>query len=49
VEIKSDKSDKNQASILPILCKVFGPTFLFGAFLKLINDLMTFVSPQILK
>lgn len=29
--------------------RVFGPTFLFGASLKLIQDLLTFVSPQLLR
>lgn len=37
------------ASILMPLCKAFGPTFVFGAFLKFLNDILTFVSPQILK
>lgn len=37
------------ASILPALCKAFGSTFVFGAFLKLFQDLLSFVSPQILK
>ncbi|XP_011343424.1 multidrug resistance-associated protein 1 isoform X3 [Ooceraea biroi] len=40
---------KRIASILPPICKAFGTTFLFGAFLKLIQDIMTFISPQILK
>ncbi|XP_011637000.1 multidrug resistance-associated protein 1 isoform X7 [Pogonomyrmex barbatus] len=40
---------KKIASILPPICKAFGATFLFGAFLKLIQDVMTFISPQILK
>lgn len=34
---------------MPAICKSFGPTFLFGAFLKLIQDLLAFVSPQLLK
>lgn len=38
-----------QASILPALCKAFGPTFLFGSLLKLSQDILTFVSPQILR
>ncbi|XP_033224446.1 multidrug resistance-associated protein 1 isoform X4 [Belonocnema kinseyi] len=42
-------SKKKTASILPPLCKAFGPTFLFGALLKLIQDIMTFVSPMILE
>jgi ATP-binding cassette subfamily C (CFTR/MRP) protein 1 len=40
---------KSQASILPALCKAFGPIFLFGSCLKLAQDLLTFVSPQVLK
>uniref|UniRef100_A0A8D8XGU9 ABC-type glutathione-S-conjugate transporter n=2 Tax=Cacopsylla melanoneura TaxID=428564 RepID=A0A8D8XGU9_9HEMI len=45
-----DKSKKPppQASIITALCKTFGPTFVFGSSLKLIQDLLTFVSPQIL-
>jgi ATP-binding cassette, subfamily C (CFTR/MRP), member 1 len=34
---------------LPALCKAFGPTFIFGAFLKLGQDLLTFASPQVLR
>lgn len=45
---KSDQSEL-QASILPGLIKSFGSTFMFGAFLKLVNDALTFASPQILK
>ncbi|XP_046591581.1 multidrug resistance-associated protein 1 isoform X8 [Neodiprion lecontei] len=40
---------KKIASILPALCKAFGPTFLFGSLLKLSQDILTFASPQILK
>ncbi|XP_044754614.1 multidrug resistance-associated protein 1 isoform X1 [Coccinella septempunctata] len=40
--------NKKEASILPVLVKSFGSTFFFGAFLKLIQDLLSFVSPQIL-
>ncbi|KAK3909098.1 Multidrug resistance-associated protein 1 [Frankliniella fusca] len=43
------KQPLKQASVLPALCKAFGPTFLFVALLKLVVDLLTFVSPQILK
>ncbi|KAG8311145.1 Canalicular multispecific organic anion transporter 1 [Homalodisca vitripennis] len=43
------RSRNRPASILMPLCKAFGGTFLFGSFLKLIQDLLTFVSPQILK
>ncbi|XP_021917145.1 multidrug resistance-associated protein 1 isoform X2 [Zootermopsis nevadensis] len=40
---------KQQASVLPALCRAFGPTLLFGSFLKLVQDIMIFISPQILK
>jgi len=40
---------ENEASILPALCKSFGRTFLFGTFLKVIEDCLVFVSPQVLK
>lgn len=36
------------ASVLPAIFKTFGPMFLFGSMLKLVQDLLTFVSPQIL-
>ncbi|KAL0104453.1 hypothetical protein PUN28_017289 [Cardiocondyla obscurior] len=45
----NDGRKKKVASILPPICKAFGATFMFGAFLKLIQDVMTFISPQILK
>lgn len=38
-----------QASILPVLFKAFGPSFLFGSTLKLSSDLFLFISPQILR
>lgn len=47
--VKPRLADKKIASILPALCKAFGPTFLFGAMLKLAQDVLTFMSPQILK
>lgn len=37
------------ASILPAIARAFGPTFLFGAILKLVNDCLTFVNPKILE
>lgn len=45
---KSSQQQK-QASILPAICKAFGPIFLFGSALKLAQDVMTFVSPQVLR
>lgn len=34
---------------MPAICITFGPTFLFGVILKFIQDILTFVSPQILR
>ena len=36
-------------SVLPALCKAFGGQFLLGACLKVVQDMLQFVSPQILK
>ncbi|KAI8422379.1 hypothetical protein MSG28_006239 [Choristoneura fumiferana] len=43
------ESERKPASILPALCLAFGPQFFFGSILKLVNDLLMFVSPQLLK
>ncbi|XP_041981791.1 multidrug resistance-associated protein 1 isoform X4 [Aricia agestis] len=43
------ESERKPASILPALCMAFGGQFLFGAFMKLINDCFMFISPQLLK
>uniref|UniRef100_T1H0W7 ABC transmembrane type-1 domain-containing protein n=1 Tax=Megaselia scalaris TaxID=36166 RepID=T1H0W7_MEGSC len=40
---------KKQSSVLPAICKSFAGIFLFGAFLELIKDILTFASPEILK
>ncbi|KOB77962.1 ATP-binding cassette sub-family C member 1 [Operophtera brumata] len=48
VNFKPDE-EKKPASILPALCLAFGGQFLFGALLKLINDCLMFLSPQLLK
>nr|XP_029724825.1 multidrug resistance-associated protein 1-like isoform X4 [Aedes albopictus] len=48
VDFKTIKT-KKIASILPALIKAFGPTFAFGSFLKLGQDILTFASPQILR
>ncbi|XP_055852910.1 multidrug resistance-associated protein 1 isoform X2 [Episyrphus balteatus] len=39
---------KGFASIMPPIVKSFGGIFLFGSFLKLVSDMLTFASPQIL-
>ncbi|KAK7866925.1 hypothetical protein R5R35_001662 [Gryllus longicercus] len=49
VDLVGKRSKKTQASVLPAVCKAFGATFLFGSLLKLVQDLLTFASPQILK
>ncbi|KRT79870.1 ABC transporter ATP-binding protein [Oryctes borbonicus] len=49
VDFVENTPKKKQASILPALVKTFGPMFLFGAFLKLVQDILTFVSPQVLR
>nr|XP_021201313.2 multidrug resistance-associated protein 1 isoform X4 [Helicoverpa armigera] len=43
------ESEKKPASILPALCLAFGGQFLFGSMLKLFNDVLMFLSPQLLK
>ncbi|XP_049867758.1 multidrug resistance-associated protein 1 isoform X3 [Pectinophora gossypiella] len=43
------ESERKPASILPALCLAFGGQFFFGALLKLINDVLMFLSPQLLK
>ncbi|XP_063605857.1 multidrug resistance-associated protein 1-like [Penaeus indicus] len=49
VELKGVGKDKKEyVSILPTMIRTFGPTFLFGASLKLFHDCLQFVSPQIL-
>lgn len=42
-------ASKKKASILPVICKAFGPAFIVGTILKLIDDLLIFLSPQILR
>lgn len=39
----------NTISILTTLCKVFGRAFIFGFILKLAQDLLAFVPPQLLR
>ncbi|KAG8225955.1 hypothetical protein J437_LFUL006184, partial [Ladona fulva] len=45
---KGRRRKKKEASILPAICKAFGSTFVFGASLKMIQDILTFIRPQIL-
>ncbi|CAH1122634.1 unnamed protein product [Ceutorhynchus assimilis] len=47
-QIEFIQSKKKEASVLPALLKSFGAMFLFGSSLKFVQDVMMFVSPQIL-
>lgn len=49
VSFKPSTSQKKIVSVLPALCKTFAPEFLLGSLLKLMQDLLAFVSPQILR
>ncbi|XP_066905610.1 multidrug resistance-associated protein 1 [Halyomorpha halys] len=42
-------SMKKPLSILPVLCKSFGASYLVGASFKLMQDILTFTNPQLLK
>ncbi|XP_042226170.1 multidrug resistance-associated protein 1-like isoform X1 [Homarus americanus] len=49
VEITGTAGNKEHyLSILPTMVRMFAPSFLMGAFLKLIHDCLQFISPQIL-
>ncbi|XP_071430083.1 ATP-binding cassette sub-family C member 3 isoform X3 [Pithys albifrons albifrons] len=43
-----DKKHNRKPSFLKALLRTFGPYFLIGSFFKLIQDLLTFVNPQLL-
>lgn len=45
---KASKAKKN-SSVWPAICKSFAGIFLFGAFLEVVKDVLTFASPEILK
>jgi len=49
IDTKHTHKNQYKVSILPVLCKSFGSTFLLGSFLKCIDDCLIFVSPQVLK
>ncbi|KAG7167512.1 Multidrug resistance-associated protein 1-like 3, partial [Homarus americanus] len=49
VEVPKGEGKRQQKiSILPTMVRTFGPTFFFGAVLKVMYDVLQFVSPQIL-
>ncbi|XP_048480556.1 multidrug resistance-associated protein 1 isoform X3 [Plutella xylostella] len=47
VDLKPE-TERKPASILPALCLAFGGQFVFGSILKLANDILLFLSPQLL-
>jgi ATP-binding cassette subfamily C (CFTR/MRP) protein 1 len=49
IEKGKSKTSNELTSILPCLIKLFGPSFLFGAFMKLVNDLLGFFAPFLLE
>ncbi|XP_043579583.1 multidrug resistance-associated protein 1 isoform X3 [Bombus pyrosoma] len=48
VDFNNEYKKKTSSVLLP-LCKAFGATFLFGAALKFVQDIVIFTSPQILR
>uniref|UniRef100_K7FZT5 ATP binding cassette subfamily C member 3 n=1 Tax=Pelodiscus sinensis TaxID=13735 RepID=K7FZT5_PELSI len=44
-----DKKQNTEPSFLKALLRTFGPYFLMGSFYKLIQDLLSFVNPQLLR
>lgn len=44
-----DKKHDRKPSFLKALLRTFGPYFLIGSFFKLIQDLLSFVNPQLLR
>ncbi|XP_076820993.1 multidrug resistance-associated protein 1-like isoform X2 [Clavelina lepadiformis] len=48
VLIAQKKKQKKKASLLWAMCKTFGPYFLISSFLKVLQDCLAFVSPQLL-
>ncbi|KAL0180194.1 hypothetical protein M9458_025636, partial [Cirrhinus mrigala] len=45
----SKRKEVRQPSFLRSLLKAFGPYFLIGSAFKLLQDLITFVNPQLLR
>nr|CAD7445719.1 unnamed protein product [Timema bartmani] len=48
VNITKAGDSKKIPSVLPAIYRAFGPTFLFGSLLRLLGDILTFASPQLL-
>ncbi|XP_063235793.1 multidrug resistance-associated protein 1-like isoform X1 [Bacillus rossius redtenbacheri] len=47
--VSGKQGKKRQASVLPAIFKAFGLPFIFGSMLKLGQDILMFISPQILR
>lgn len=45
----SSNRKQNEPSFLRALLRAFGPYFLIGSFFKLLQDLLSFVNPQLLR
>lgn len=45
----SKKKESQQPSFLHALIKAFGPYFLIGSCFKLLQDLIVFINPQLLR
>lgn len=45
----SSSRKQKEPSFLKALLRAFGPYFLIGSFYKLIQDLLSFVNPQLLR
>lgn len=45
----SKKKDSQQPSFLYALIRAFGPYFLIGSAFKLLQDLIVFINPQLLR
>jgi len=46
---KEKKTEKKKPSLLRAMAYLFGPQFLFGMFLKLFQDVIQFIQPQLVK
>ena len=49
VLLSNQKAAPHQPSFLRALVKAFGPYFLIGSCYKLLQDVITFVNPQLLR
>ncbi|XP_075974899.1 multidrug resistance-associated protein 1-like isoform X2 [Anticarsia gemmatalis] len=47
--LMNKKTEKKPISILPVVCMAFGAQFVVGMFIRLVADVLTFASPELLK